>query len=187
MTTVKLDKYFWQNNKVRLRPLKEDDWEQLNQYYFDSEAKFYLYGELPFPASEVSIKNFIKNNSTLSYSSSSLHFIIENLKDENVGFIFIHSIDEKNGTFGTGIQVGKDYQGNGYGAAAMDIIFKYAFFERRLNKFDDIILEGNIPSKKMFEKLGCKCEGVRRQQIFSNGRYYDEHYYGLLKEEYISE
>lgn len=37
------------------------------------------------------------------------------------------------------------------------------FFERRLNKFNDCVLEGNEGSSRMMQKLGCVQEGVRRQ------------------------
>ncbi|MDQ0679772.1 RimJ/RimL family protein N-acetyltransferase [Arthrobacter pascens] len=59
------------------------------------------------------------------------------------------------------------------------------FFERRLNKFNDQVLEGNEGSAKMLKKLGCVQEGVRRQVIYMNGQYLDESLFGLTKEEFL--
>jgi RimJ/RimL family protein N-acetyltransferase len=77
------------------------------------------------------------------------------------------------------------YRGKGYGTAAVKILLKYAFFERRLHKFNDIVLEGNTASASMLKKLGCSQEGVRRQVIYTNGQYLDEILFGLTKDEFF--
>lgn len=119
--------------------------------------------------------------------SGRLMFAIENLKGETVGGINLNSIDEKNGTFSIGAQIDRDHRGQGYGSAAMDLILKYAFLERRLNKYYGSVLEGNIASAKMLKKLGCVEEGVRRQMVFTDGEFKDEILFGITKNEYIEE
>ena len=82
-------------------------------------------------------------------------------------------------------RIDRDHRGKGYGTAAVRILLRYAFFERRLNKFNDLVLEGNAASASMLIKLGCIQEGVRRQVIYTNGQYFDEILFGLTKEEFI--
>jgi RimJ/RimL family protein N-acetyltransferase len=67
----------------------------------------------------------------------------------------------------------------------MKILLKYAFLERRLNKFNDYVLEGNDASAKMLKKLGCIQEGVCRQAVYINGKYMDFILFGLTKDEFI--
>ncbi|MFD1989996.1 GNAT family N-acetyltransferase [Paenibacillus nicotianae] len=62
--------------------------------------------------------------------------------------------------------LGKDHRGQGYGTRAIKILFIYAFLERRLNKFNDYVLEGNEGSIQMMKKLGCVQEGIRREVIY---------------------
>ncbi|MBP1995488.1 RimJ/RimL family protein N-acetyltransferase [Paenibacillus eucommiae] len=112
-------------------------------------------------------------------------FTIENLNGESIGGINLNSIDERNGTFSIGIVIDKQYRGKGYGTRAMKILLKYAFFERRLNKFNDYVLEGNEVSAKMMKKLGCVQEGIRRQVVYINGQYLDFILFGLTKDEFI--
>lgn len=119
------------------------------------------------------------------FSSNRLMFTIENLNSENVGGINLNSIDEKNGTFSIGIQIDRDHRGKGYGTRAVNILLKYAFFERRLNKFNDYVLEGNEASAAIMKKVGCVQEGVRRQVFYTNGRYFDSILFGLTKDEYV--
>ncbi|MFK7697763.1 GNAT family N-acetyltransferase [Paenibacillus sp. HJGM_3] len=67
-------------------------------------------------------------------------FTIESLDGENVGGINLNSIDERNGTFSIGIRIDRDHRGKGYGTRAVHILLRFAFFERRLNKFNDSVI-----------------------------------------------
>ncbi|WP_235817501.1 GNAT family N-acetyltransferase [Gracilibacillus timonensis] len=67
----------------------------------------------------------------------------------------------------------------------MRILLKYAFLERRLNKFNDYVLIGNEASAKMMKKFGCVQERIRRQVVYINGKYMDCILFGLTKDEFI--
>jgi len=71
-----------------------------------------------------------------------------------------------------------------YAQAAARLMLDYAFNERRMNRCDTGFMEGDTGNMELFEKLGFKKEGVKRQQVFHQGRYWDEHLYGLLAEEF---
>jgi len=84
-----------------------------------------------------------------------------------------------------GLKIDRDHRGKGYGTSAVKLLLKYGFMERRLNKYSVSVLEGNEGSIKMHKKLGCEQEGVLKQNIYTNGRYYDEIYFGLTKDMYL--
>jgi RimJ/RimL family protein N-acetyltransferase len=111
-------------------------------------------------------------------------FVITTLDGKSVGGVNLNSIDEKNGTFSVGMQIDRDHRGKGYGTAAMLIVLRYAFYERRLNKYYGSVLEGNLASAAMLRKLGCVEEGRRRQMVYSQGRYFDEILFGLTRSEF---
>lgn len=90
-------------------------------------------------------------------------FAIDTLEGEHVGALNMNSIDERNGTFSIGRQIDKDHRGQGYGTRAIKILLTYAFLERRLNKFNDYVLDGNEGSIRMMLKLGCVQEDIRRK------------------------
>lgn len=113
-------------------------------------------------------------------------FAIDTLDGEHVGALNMNSIDERNGTFSIGIQVDKDERGQGYDTRAIKILLTYAFLERRLYKFNDYVLEGNEGSMRMMLKLGCVQEGIRRQDIYTNGRYQDLILFSLRKDEFLA-
>jgi RimJ/RimL family protein N-acetyltransferase len=184
MKKIDYKDYYWQNDLVRLRAMKPEDWKEHYYNCFDSKARRMLQYELELPPTIEKNKEDIESFSNFKPETKRLMFTIENLEGTNVGAFNLNSIDERNGTFSIGIQVDRDHRGKGYGTAAMEILLDYAFNERRLNKFNVSVIEGNIGSATMLEKLGCIQEGIRREMIFTQGKYKDEILYGLTRSEF---
>ncbi len=185
MREIDYSQYFWQDDKIRLRALREEDWEDHYYNRFDTPARRLLECAVELPPTHVEAKSFTENFSDFSLTKGRIMFTIVNMDGENVGGVNLNSIDERNGTFSIGIQIDRDHRGKGYGTRAVRILLKYAFFERRLNKFNDSVLEGNEPSAAMMRKLGCIQEGVRRQVIYTDGKYQDMILFGLTKDEFM--
>lgn len=168
-----------------MRAIQAEDWE--GHYYnrFDTPARRLLESVVELPPTIAEAKSFAEKFAEFPSDEGRIMFTIEDLNGENVGGINLNSIDERNGTFSIGIQIDRDYRGRRYGFRAMRILLRYAFFERRLNKFNDYVLQGNEASTMMLKKLGCIQEGVRRKVIYTNGQYLDEILFGLTKDEFI--
>ena len=185
MKEILYDDYFWQNELIRLRAWSADDWEWDYYNNFDTSAVRLADCEVHLPATILESKTYSERIANLSSGNGRIYFAIETLDGIHVGRMNLNSIDEKNGTFEIATLIDRDYRGKGYGTAAVKILLKYAFMERRLNKYCASIIEGNIGSADMHRKLGCEQEGVCRQNIYTNGRYYDEILFGLTKEDYL--
>ena len=185
MREIEYKDYFWQNDLIRLRAVQENDWELHYINRFDTPARLLLNYEVELPPTISEAKQ--SNNMFLDFdfSRGRIVFSIETLDGVNIGGINLNSIDERNGTFSIGMQIDGQCRGKGYGTSAMGIVLKYAFLERRLNKYYGSVLCGNIASAAMLKKLGCKEEGVRRQMVYSDGKYHDEIMFGLTKDEYL--
>ncbi len=67
---------------------------------------------------------------------------------------------------------------------AMSAILAYGFTELELHRVEAIIDIANEPSKSLLLKLGFSYEGNLRQRYFFQGRFEDEYYFGLLKDEW---
>lgn len=185
MREIDYTNYFWQDNNVRLRAIQDEDWESCYINDFDTPARVFLECAIELPPTIVGAKKFVEENANFSSTNRRIMFTIENLEGNSIGGINLNSIDERNGTFSIGIVIDKEFRGKGYGTSAMKILLKYAFLERRLNKFNDYVLDGNEGSAQMMRKLGCVQEGVRRQVVYINGRYRDFILFGLTKDEFI--
>lgn len=185
MREIDYNNYFWQNDLVRLRPWSEDDWEWDYCSSFDTNGERFGCYNVDFPPTVSDAKEYSQKVADLSVNNNRTVFAIETLDGIHVGRINILLDDEKNGGFGIGLKIGKEHRGNGYGTSAMKLLLKYAFIERRLNKCSESVIEGNEGSIKMHKKLGFKQEAVLKQNIYTNGRYHSEIYFGLLKDEYL--
>lgn len=130
--------------------------------------------EVELPPTEEEAKAMTEAFQNFKPGTGRLMFTIETLEGENVGGANINAIDERSGTFSIGMQIDRDQRGMGFGTAALEILLRYAFFERRLNKYYGSVLEGNIGSATLRKKLGCREEGRRTQRVFTDGRYWDE-------------
>ncbi len=185
MKPISYDNYYWQNELVRLRAWTPEDWEASYPSLFDSPARFLLDEEVELPPVMATWQEKNRNWGNFNLETGRLMFAIETLAGETVGGLNLNSINERHGTFGIGIQVHTGERGKGYGTAAMRIVLRYAFLERRLNKFNSGCVEGNTASAAMHKKLGCVEEGIRKQMYYHEGRYFDLWLFGLTRDEFV--
>lgn len=85
-------------------------------------------------------------------------------------------------------QIGCDllptHLGHAYGQEAMQKIIEFGWNYMKLNRIEADVVQGNLRSDHVLNKLGFRKEGVLRQRILKGGKYYDVHIYGLLQCDY---
>lgn len=168
--------------KVLLRAVEESDCEMLRTLANDPEYEKMIIG-WSWPVSKAQEHDwFMKAENGLSR----LRYIIETEEDGAVGMIGLRNIDWKNGAAsGLGMRIAKkEARGKGLATDAWMTLLRYAFEELRLNRIAVAVLSYNHASLRVFEKLGFKQEGIRRQAIYKNGVYNDTIVFGLLRSEY---
>ena len=177
--------YFWEGKLIRLRPQRPEDFDLWLNESADSETGRVLEYGIELPKSENDKKEFAELCSEFKRVPQRFDFSIETLAGEHVGIIAIGSVDQKNGTFQTVTRIFRQFRGKGYALEAKRIILKYCFEELRLQKYNNQCIETNRNVHRHLKKLGCREEGRIRSNIFTNGKYYDELYFGLTKEEFF--
>lgn len=78
----------------------------------------------------------------------------------------------------------KKSRGKGYATEAIRLVAKHAFNKLNLHKLYTGMIKGNEVSKRAFEKVGFKVEGILREHFYLKGEYLDCYRMGLLKSEY---
>lgn len=186
MTEPALDysRYFWQGERVRLRPLRLDDAEQSFIDALDSPSRQVLQLGIELPTSvelqRASLERFVG----CKEHDGVIVFGIETLEGDSVGGLSLHSCDEKNGLFSFGIIIARAHRGHGYAEEAVRILLKYGFWERRYQKCNSACVATNTGSVALHRKLGFVEEGRRRRDLFFNGAYHDVLLFGLTREEF---
>jgi RimJ/RimL family protein N-acetyltransferase len=175
--------YFWQGEKTRLRPWQLEDAELRFVTSLDSPTLALHEDGIILPSSVELQKERLEKIAGFK-DESMLRFAMDTLEGVTVGWVSLHSRDPKNGTFGFGIAVYRDYRGHGYAVDAVRILLKYGFWEQRYQKCNSVCLHTNEASIRMHEKLGFIEEGRIRRNCFYNGQYHDDVLFGMTREEF---
>jgi RimJ/RimL family protein N-acetyltransferase len=181
---IDYSRYFWQGEKVRLRPLRIEDAEQAFIASLDSPSRQVLQLGIELPTSTELLLSSLEKWVGCREADGATLFVIENFEGDNVGGISLHSRDEKNGVFSFGVVVDRPHRGKGYAESAIRVLLKYGFWERRYQKCDSACVDANEPAIGLHRKLGFKEEGRRRRRWFFGGACYDAVLFGLTREEF---
>jgi RimJ/RimL family protein N-acetyltransferase len=173
--------YYWQDDKIRLRLWQPKDDASSMLIDHDIIGQSSVGEEMQLPPE---IKDCGTDKASAKQNPGAPSFTIETLSGEFVGHIHFNYINERHGTFSVGLILCPSKRGMGYGTSALNMLLRYAFRERRLNKFSGFCLDNNAVSIGMMKKLGCKQEGTVREEVFINGRYHDRLLFGLTATEY---
>jgi len=176
--------YFWQGQRTRLRPWRLEDAELRFMASLDSPTRQMHQDGVELPTSVELQKEWLEKVAGSSDDDSMIRFAMENLEGVTVGWATLHSRDQKNGTFGFGVAVYREYRGRGYAVDAVRTLLKYGFWEQRYQKCNSVCFQSNEASIRMHEKLGFIEEGRIRRNCFFNGKYHDDVLFGMTREEF---
>lgn len=179
------DGYYWQGQKVRLRPMHVEDARQKWKERTDSEARRLLECELELPV--ISFEAYMEGFEEVCDFKDTTHFTsfgIDTLAGEYVGWLNLYGLDYRNGTFSFGMGIFREYRQKGYAEEALRMILRYGFYELRMQKCHSACLDTNVGSIRLHQKIGFQQEGRRRCMFYINGEYHDELLFGLLKDEF---
>ncbi len=175
--------YFWQGEKIRLRPWRMEDAELRFIATLDSPTLALHEDGIVLPSSLELQQAWLEKRAGYK-DDAMLRFAMDNRDGVTVGWITMHSRDQKNGIFGFGIAVYRAHRGHGYAIDAARIILRYGFWEQRYQKCNSNCVHTNAASIRLHEKLGFIHEGRIRRNAFIDGQYLDEVLFGLTREEF---
>jgi RimJ/RimL family protein N-acetyltransferase len=177
-------RYFWQGERTRLRPFRLDDAELRFAESLDSPTRQAHQDGIELPTSVELQRSWLEEVAGCRDNGHLIVFAVENLAGDTVGWVTLHSRDQKNGTFSFGVAVYRDHRGHGYAVDAVRLLLKYGFWEQRYQKCNSVCSHTNEASIRMHTKLGFVEEGRRRRDAFYNGEYHDAVLFGMTREEF---
>ena len=167
---------------VLARLLSPDDYKISVNWRNDDDITSKLGGGKYFVSNEIErqwVQNAINQNKDVRLAICTV--------DSNlyIGNVYLTGIDYVNRKATSHILIGNhDYWNGGYGTEAMRLLLDYAFNHKNLRRIEAHVLEDNIGSCKVHEKLGYKREGLLRESVYKDGLYKNQICYALLKSEY---
>lgn len=179
---MKEQKVFLEGKLVALRSVEEEDAPAIAKWLNDEEVTYCMfYGQ--FPMSTPQVAEMIKKQVE---SPNNVILIIEDKKTNRpIGFGGLYDIHPTARKAEFRVLIGeKNYWSKGYGTETIELLTIYGFDRLNLNRVWLGATDENKAAVRAYEKAGYKVEGILRQDIYRNSRYYDSVRMSILREEY---
>lgn len=174
---------YWESERIRLRGLEPEDAETFQAWNSDSDMARNLDFLWP-PSSLSSVTNWLDIHLKKGFENDEIHCIIETKSGDFIGIINSHDCDKRTGCFQYGLAVQAEQRRKGYASEAICIFIRYFFEELRYQKVTVAVHSFNEASIQLHERFGFQLEGRLRRMLYTNGRYHDQLFYGMTKEEF---
>lgn len=169
--------------KIKLRDLKESDWESIFEYI--NNRNISKYTDIPHPFTILSVKKYIWELIKEYKTRKSFHLGVE-IKGEKkiIGIFSLENISYKNKSAELEFWIASKYWRKGIASDALKIILLFAFKKLKFNRIYAKVLPKNIISINFLKKNNFIYEGTLRKMLFEKGKFKDIMVFSILKSEF---
>jgi RimJ/RimL family protein N-acetyltransferase len=166
---------------VKLRARELEDEPLLYKWFNDPEVTEFL--TVRYPLSHKTEREFLEGAGHIDYSNAS--FAVETLVEGRlIGGVSLQDARPEYRAATLGIALGdKTFWDGGYGTDAMRTVCRFGFEMMNLHRIELDVYADNARAQHVYEKVGFRLEGRRRDATFKYGRYQDVLVMGLLEGE----
>ncbi|MDT0555180.1 GNAT family N-acetyltransferase [Patiriisocius hiemis] len=171
-----------QTENILLRALEPEDLSFL--YKLENDSTIWEVSSTLTPYSKFVLKDYLANSHKDIYEVKQLRLVIVSIiTSETIGFIDLFDFDPKNRRVGVGIIIAsEENKQKGYAAESLSLVIDYVFNQLLVHQVHATITDSNIASIGLFEKLGFKKYGVKKDWLATKGEYKDVFLYQLISE-----
>jgi diamine N-acetyltransferase len=167
---------YFKGSKVSLAALEKEDVPFVTKWINDEEINYYNGSRFPAGLDEqYSWFEKIKNDKTKK------KLLIFTKSRERAGMITLFNIDHRNQKAEIGIYIATEYQNKGLAKESLKMLTNFAFQELNMHKIYASIMSINTVSVKLFESVGFKREYVKKEEVFTNGKFADVEILSIYK------
>ena len=165
---------------IFLRALEPSDLELL--YDLENDMSVWEVSNTTTPYSKFVLKQYLENAHRDIFEVKQLRLVICKKEDSNaVGFIDLFDFEPKHKRVGVGIVIFRETdQQRGFASEALQLVKDYALRHLALHQLYANITEDNERSIRLFQKLGFTESGIKKDWIYSEGKFKNEHIFQLL-------
>jgi RimJ/RimL family protein N-acetyltransferase len=166
--------------QIYLRPLEESDIPRMTEWVNDPEITRFT--SMYRPTTERNEREFLERIA----GSNEVGFGIARVSDDLlIGTAGLFRIDWRSRNAGFGIAIGdKDEWSKGIGRETTGLILRYAFETLNLHRVWLEVFEYNPRGIKAYEAMGFTHEGVEREHVYRDGRYWNVLMMGILRSDW---
>lgn len=176
--------YKLESERLLLRKLCIDDIKDMYDYGSDEDvSKYVMWKKYDSIEDGKIFAEFVID----SYSNGDNNFWAIEYKANHkmIGTINFVALKEKYSWSELGYVLNKEYWNTGIMTEAVLLVIKHSFNTLKLNKVSASAIDFNVGSYKVMEKSGMIKEGITRDHLIKEDKYYDLVNYSILRKEYI--
>ncbi len=176
-------KYFKKlvGDRVYLSPMNVEDVETYVKWLNDFNVTDGIGSSYRITSFESEREWIIKNSSQYQFA------IVDLVNDKLLGNCGIQGIDQLRQCAEVGLFIGDEENRNkGYGTEVLNLLLGYCFNYLNLNNVMLKVFSFNERAISCYKKAGFKEIGRRRQSYYLKGKFHDEVYMDILRDEYLT-
>jgi len=165
---------------IHLRGLEPEDLNFL--FNTENDSNFWEVSSTQTPFSRYILEQYITSSNQDIYQTKQLRLIIsENISDQAVGIIDLFDFNPQHQRAGVGVLIIKEQQQKGFASEALEILINYSFSILNVHQLFANITTDNKNSLSLFKKLNFKKVGIKKEWVFTEGKFKDEILLQLIK------
>lgn len=160
------------NKQILLRAPEPEDLDVF--YKWENDSDLWSYGATITPFSRFILKEYIASGGGDLFQTRQLRLMIVNKENSKpVGMVDLFDFDPFHRRAALGILIDPASQGKGFATQALNLLDAYAFRFLGIHMLYAHIPVSNLPSQKLFQKVGFEVKGILSEWIRNNELYED--------------
>lgn len=165
---------------VLLRPLDPSDIEEYTELLSDAESR-----RLTGTHADFTHEQLLSWLGSVGQRDDRVDMaIVPHAHGRLVGEVVLNQIDADNRCASLRIAIGGAHVGHGYGSEAIALMLAHAFDTLRLHRVELSVYDFNPRAQHVYEKLGFRREGLRRDTLLWEGAYHSSIEMAILEGEH---
>ncbi|MBN2782304.1 MAG: GNAT family N-acetyltransferase [Campylobacterales bacterium] len=165
---------FLKSDKIYLKKIHfDDDLANYLDMVNDVEELKHIDELGRYPLNKSDLQEYIK-------SVNGLFLSIYDNNNEHIGNIRVSDIHPINRHCSFGILLNKKFRNKGYAKEASRLVIEHLFKSLNINRVELYVAKNNLVAIKLYESLGFKFEGCKREAMWIDGQYEDLLIYSKL-------
>ncbi|MBI5229460.1 GNAT family N-acetyltransferase [Candidatus Micrarchaeota archaeon] len=170
--------------KVVLRPLVKKDLPNFVEWLNDPEIAIFLESRRRLTMKD-ELQWLESTHREVKKRKKVLFAIADRRSGQTIGNCELRNINALDKTAELAILIGdKNYWGKGFGSKAIKLLLEFGFSKLNLHRIWLTVHAFNKRARKAYEKAGFRKEGVLREHVLKEGKYFDSILMGLLSREF---
>jgi len=166
---------------ISLRAIEPTDLEFL--YQIENDESNWSVSNTQKPFSKFLLQQYIENAQQDIYEAKQLRLVIfENATKNAVGLIDLFDYEPKHRRVGIGILICPLFENKGYATEALKLLINFTFTHLDIHQVYANITDDNKKSISLFENQHFQKVGVKKDWIFTQGKYRNEILYQRINE-----